>query len=267
VKSIAKQSLRIEEADHEARRRKAASAIVTVSRDIGRPATPPVKDFSARVKTISRISDGNSRSDPRCVYDLSPCSQKICPALSSLPRGLQPNTQSCHLNSLVLVLLRKPLVITTFLPRNLILHHRSGTPKPDDKPTRVTALTVPKGPSSPQCGRKFNRLGSWGLLKLISFARVGLTISDSPSTLSCCRSVAPTRYIHCFITLHYTQTGLAVHFGVPSLLYRKTYLCYRYLSLLIGAHIYFVKLANVPDQVGFELVCMGIQVVQSTKQK
>src|ERR1700733_2592617 len=56
-----------EEADREARRRKAALAIATVSRDIGRPATPPVKDFSARVKTISKISDGNSRSVPRCV--------------------------------------------------------------------------------------------------------------------------------------------------------------------------------------------------------
>jgi|ERR1700733_12741600 len=41
-----------EEADREARRRKAALAVATVSRDIGRPATPSVKDFSARVKTI-----------------------------------------------------------------------------------------------------------------------------------------------------------------------------------------------------------------------
>lgn len=53
-----------EEAEREARRRKAALMVAAASRDVGRPATPPVKDFSARVKTVSKISDGNSRSVP-----------------------------------------------------------------------------------------------------------------------------------------------------------------------------------------------------------
>ena len=78
-----------EEADHEARRRKAALAIATISRDIGRPATPPVKDFSARVKTISKISDGNSRSVPRCVHTpgiiVTLLTKKICLVSSCLP--------------------------------------------------------------------------------------------------------------------------------------------------------------------------------------
>src|ERR1700733_510348 len=51
-----------EEAGREARRRKAALATATVSCNIGRPGTPPVKDFSARVKTISETVHGNSRS-------------------------------------------------------------------------------------------------------------------------------------------------------------------------------------------------------------
>ena len=73
-----------EEAGREARRRKAALAIATVSCNIGRPGTPPVKDFSARVKTISETVHGNSRS-PTSQALLSPCFHKILFASSGLP--------------------------------------------------------------------------------------------------------------------------------------------------------------------------------------
>lgn len=52
-----------QEADREARRRKAVLAAVAASGDVSRPATPPIKDLSARVKTVSKIiHDGGSRS-------------------------------------------------------------------------------------------------------------------------------------------------------------------------------------------------------------
>lgn len=52
-----------QEAEREARRRKAVLAAVAASGDVSRPATPPIKDLSARVKTVSKIiHDGGSRS-------------------------------------------------------------------------------------------------------------------------------------------------------------------------------------------------------------
>lgn len=101
-----------QEAEREARRRKAALAIAAASRDVGRLATPPVKDFSARVKTVSKISDGNSRSVPaRAQALLSPCSQVPHRILS---HWSQQNIPSRYPNVLCLCSRGNPLLLIPY---------------------------------------------------------------------------------------------------------------------------------------------------------
>lgn len=67
-----------EEAERDARRRKALGAAAGGggSSDVSRPGTPPVKDLSARVKTVSRLGQDADSRYVSCVSSLPPPSLK-----------------------------------------------------------------------------------------------------------------------------------------------------------------------------------------------
>ena len=82
---------------------------------------PPVKDFSTRVKTISKTTHGNSRSVPRCVH----VPGIIVTLISQNPVRIIVLAALIATQRLNVVLLRKPLLINLLL-RNLTLLHISG---------------------------------------------------------------------------------------------------------------------------------------------
>lgn len=63
-----------EDADREARRKRTTLAAVAAAGDVSRPATPPIKDLSARVKTVPKIIHENNS---RCVVCANTCREWV----------------------------------------------------------------------------------------------------------------------------------------------------------------------------------------------
>lgn len=95
-----KERKQMEEAEREARRRKAMGS-AGGSSDVSRPGTPPVKDLSARVKTMSRLGQD---TDSRFVSQF-----RDSPGLAILGRRVGIRVLSYSFSD----------------------HSRSGTPKPE----------------------------------------------------------------------------------------------------------------------------------------